>query len=92
MIGDMYGIGKETEDEYVIKLDNSTCCSWLEVLQNNQQMEWGMSKEIRESKRWERGRSIEMSLYWITAFNDFLFLMNVIQLNFDWMIDSLEGE
>jgi hypothetical protein len=39
MIGDMYGIGKETEDEYVIKLDNSTCCSWLEVLQNNQQME-----------------------------------------------------
>ena len=36
----MYGIGKESEDEYVIKLDNSTCCSWLEVLQNSQQMEW----------------------------------------------------
>jgi hypothetical protein len=35
MIGDQYGIGKETDDEYVIKLDNSTCCSWLEVLQNN---------------------------------------------------------
>ncbi len=33
MIGDMYGIGKEMDDEYVIKLDNSTSCAWLHVLQ-----------------------------------------------------------
>jgi hypothetical protein len=32
-IGDMYGIGRDTEQEYIIKLDNSTHCNWLDVLQ-----------------------------------------------------------